>query len=449
MKKANALFLLLTLFLAPLSYSTTLELNKPSLNSRGYLFEIHGSNTIGAHLAPTLVEQWLRHHQFETIERRKTTLTNEVEIWARTPASGMTIKVKIAAHGSSTGFLKLQSNTADIAAASRPVKHSENALFPSINLAQYENETVLAIDGLAIIAHPALNISHLTITQLGQIFSGEITNWADLGGPNLDVTVHSRDGNSGTFDTFKALVLSRGYSLTEEALRYESNEALSRQVAMSPGAIGFTAFASIGQAKVIAIVDGESLPMPPVATSIATEDYPLSRRLYLYQANTENNYALDFLSFVKSQAGQRSVEQAGFVSQNLSEVQITPNEHMPQGYRFLVSQAHRLTTNFRFVPGTKQLDNKALDDLERLSNYMNRPENQTREVFLVGFVNKQSNEFRAQILSEARVQSVKNKLRLTGVETNAMTGYGELNPVSDNSDERYALRNQRVEVWIK
>jgi phosphate transport system substrate-binding protein len=430
------------------AFATVFDNEALTPNERGYLFEIHGSNTIGAELAPNLLSSWLAEHQFSDIEVKNTATVNEKEVWAKTPKNQQ-VKILVAAHGSGTGFAQIANTNADIAAASRPIKSKENDLFPKIDLTDYDTETVLAIDGLAIVIHPNLNIPALTITQVGQLFAGDITNWQQLNGPDLAVSVHARDNNSGTFDTFNALVLKRGFKLFSKAKRYESNSELANQVALEPGSIGFTALASVGKARPIAVIDGASQPMLPEASIIATEDYPLSRRLYLYHANSNNVFARDFLAFTKSKTGQEVVSKTGFVSQNLTELSIEPAKNLPTGYRFLIERSFRLTTNFRFTPGDKELDNKALDDIKRLQEYMERPENKDRSILLVGFVNKQHSEFRAQLLSEARVLKVKQHLNAIGIQTNALTGYGEINPVADNADERFSLRNLRVEVWIR
>jgi len=416
-------------------------------NERGYLFEIHGSNTIGAELAPSLIEGWLEDNSFSAIETM-TTDTNEKEV-SGISSTGETVKVFIAAHGSGTGFKKALANQADIAAASRPVKQSENDLFPKINLPDFETEVVLAIDGLAVIINPGIKIDELSINQVGRLFSGQITNWRELGGPNIAVSVHARDNNSGTYDTFKTLVLTRGFKLANTTVRYESNDVLSTMVTNTVGAIGFTSLASIGQSKAVKIMDGEASPIAPSYSAIATEDYPLARRLYLYQMNNKNRYALDFLSYVKTNKGQQIVGAVGFVSQNLQELTMKITGQLPAGYTFVTEKSKRITTNFRFNPNTKTLDNKAIDDLHRLAAYMNHPENITRRLILIGFSNQQKDEFKARLLSESRVIFVKRELGNLGVTASALTGYGQINPVASNDDLRYSLRNQRVEVWIR
>ncbi len=438
-------FLFLTLPI--LSYADVFDQNPATSNERGFLFEIHGSNTIGAELAPTLLTQWLQNHEFTDIQR-STLAENEQILSATKPGFG-SVSIFIAAHGSGTGFAQIKQGTADIAAASRPAKDSENDLFPNTDISDFEHETVVAIDGISVIVHPGNGIGSLTIDQIGQIFAGKINNWSELGGKNLRITVHARDDKSGTFDTFNTLVLKRGYQLSGEASRYESNQELANTVATLPGAIGFTSVATLGAAKALRIADGEGIAMAPTHTAIATEDYPLARRLYLYQVNTSNPFARDFLAFVKSVAGQSSVGDVGFISLNLEELPMTVQGELPAGYALITEKSKRITTNFRFIPGTKKLDNKALDDLGRLADYMKRPENQNRKLILIGFSNQQKDEFKARLLSESRVISVKRELDKLGVVSSALTGYGQINPIASNADIKYALRNQRVEVWIR
>lgn len=444
----NRLLLWLFLTFPLLSFADVFSEHRLTNNPRGYLLEIHGSNTIGAALAPALVEDWLSAHNFSNIETQNTGVENEKIVIGTSP-NGVPIKIFIAAHGSGTGFKKIDAGEADIAAASRPAKASENGLFPNKDVTDHDSETVLAIDGIAVIVNPRLPLEALTIEQVGQLFSGKISNWNQIGGPNLPVHVHARDDKSGTYDTFSSLVLSRGYELSETAKRYESNDLLSEIVSSTSGAIGFTSLASINNAKALKIADGESAAMAPQQAVIATEDYPLARRLYLYQVNSTNPFAKDLLAYAKSENGQNVVSRIGFVSQNLSELPMRVQGEIPAGYAFITENSNRLTTNFRFRADSKELDNKALDDLLRLSEFMALPENQNRKLILIGFSNKQRDEFKARLQSEARVIKVKRELAKIGVNSSALTGYGEINPVASNQDVKYALRNRRVEVWIR
>ncbi len=443
--------LLLTLVFASFFYFPANAQIQPfdeNMNLVGeYLFKIKGSNTIGAHLAPNLVKQYMAAKGATKINIQETDQENEQIVSGNFGTS--LIKVHVAAHGSGTGYKGLVSGDADIAASSRPAKSKEANLFSSLDLYSPNFEHVLAIDGLAVIVHPGLNLETLSIETVGQIFSSEITNWSELGGPDLEINVHARDNKSGTFDTFKSLVLKRGYKLTESAKRYESNDVLANTVATTPGAIGFTALANIGNAKALNISDTGASPLFPTKMNVATEDYPLARRLFFYSTNNSNPYAQEFINFALSAQGQNVVENIGFVSQDIISLKSSAADAMPAGYKLLSEQSQRLSVNFRFKETGYKLDNKALADVRRLKAFMDKEENRNKKLLLIGFSGQTENELRANVISELRVQKVRKALRELGLKAHAVTGYGDLNPVASNENEKYATKNHRVEVWIK
>lgn len=226
----------------------------------------------------------------EDIRRTPGERENELHLLGKS-RDGRLVRVELSAHGSSTGFAALLERHAELAAASRPVKDSEvRALAGFGDLRSPYAEQVIAIDGLAIILHPDNPLASLDTAQLAAVFAGEVRTWEELGGKGGAIRLYARDEQSGTYDTFKELVLaSHGKSLASDARRFESNDRLAAAVSADPHAIGFVGIASVGRARALAIADGESLPMAPQESLIATEDYPLSRRLFLYLKPGEKN----------------------------------------------------------------------------------------------------------------------------------------------------------------
>ncbi|WP_428240400.1 substrate-binding domain-containing protein [Gynuella sp.] len=447
MKKAQITFLLLFLCTSvPCSAATLEEIGKIPDNTP--LFTIHGSNTIGAHLGPNLIKAYLSTKGVKDTEINASGVENEQLVSGF--FNNRRVSVYVAAHGSSTGFKGLQSKKADLAAASRPVKNKESRLFPETNMVDGMHEFVLGIDGLAIIVHRNNPIERLNIDQLGQIFSGQISNWSEIGGPNRPIHVYARDSKSGTYDTFNSQVLGRGYKLSNKAQRFESNEKLSDQVARDLGGIGFTALATINNAKAIKVNDMGASAFFPDTTTIATEDYPLARRLYFYKATSNNPFVKDFLNFATGPEGQNIVEQTGFVSQNILSYQNHPAPDMPVGYRVLAQSSKRLSVNFRFQADAMELDNKARADVKRLKLFFEQPENANKQIILFGFSSETSHQIRASLTSELRVNKVKEALRSAGISNSIeLGGYGDINPVATNENTAYANKNNRVEVWIK
>jgi len=410
-----------------------------------HLFRIDGSNTIGAELAPALVRAWMTTHGAESVERLELR-ENETRLIGFVPDINAHVLVDIAAHGSGTGFKALAAGTSDIAAASRPVKAKEQALLPYVNLTDMQSEHIVGIDGLAIIVDPSNPFDELSVAELKRIFSGEVTDWSQLGGAQLPITVFARDDQSGTWDSFRHMVLGKT-ALTESAERFESNNELSDRVSSTRGAIGFVGLASVRQAKLMAVSAGDAPSLRPDKLTVATEDYALSRRLYLYSKGvSDNRFARDFLDFVAHE-GQAQVAAVGFVSQDV--VALTPANvaQLPSAMQSQVQGAYRLSVNFRFNAGSARLDNKAQRDIDRVLEFVSS--NEDAEILLFGFASESDNPGRAELLSKHRAMAVSRALRQAAVYPEALTGMGAQAPVANIEGNDGRQKNSRVEVWVK
>jgi phosphate transport system substrate-binding protein len=416
----------------------------------GPVLRIQGSNTIGAALGPALVEGLLSEQGLRKIHRETPDTANELRIVGET-VEGRRVVVEVAAHGSSTGFTALKAASADLAASSRPIKDGELASLQSLGDLKSPNaEQVIAIDGLAIILHPDNPLNQLDTVQLAHIFSGEVKTWEDLGGRGGPIHLYARDDQSGTYDTFKELVLSgRGKTLSSSAKRFESSEQLSDAVSADPKGIGFIGLPYVRQAKAVAIVDGQSQAMLPLNSLIATEDYPLSRRLFLYlPPNGKNPWANALVAFAQSTKGQAIVAANGFIAQTVQAMAVTPNALMPEGYQSLSRHAQRLSVNFRFEEGSASLDNKARQDLTRVLDYLKQHGKVDGQVTLVGFGDAKSDPVRADLLSKLRAMAVRRELVKNGVVFREIRGFGAEMPVAANSADEGRIKNRRVEVWV-
>lgn len=408
-----------------------------------------GSNTIGAALLPALVQGQLHAQQATAIEQQPGKRANETVITAR-DAHGQPVRIDIAAHGSSTGFIALGRGDADLAAASRPINDSEVRQLRALgDLRAAAAEQVIGLDGVAVIVHPDNPMPQLSTQQLAQIFSGQIQRWEQLGIAGGAIHLYARDDNSGTFETFKALVLEPQHNeLSTKARRFESSDELAAQVATDRQAIGFSSLASLHGAKVLAVAEGDAPAMLPERALVASEDYPLSRRLYFYLPANPKPQARALADFAQSQAGQAIVAQQGFVSQQIKALAVAPLADMPPRYRTLAQRAQRLSVNFRFQEGSASLDNKALRDVQRVAEYLRQAGKLQSKAVLVGFGDPKETPGRAALLSRLRAQAVRRELARDGVELLEVTGMGDELPVAGNELEQGRLRNRRVEVWV-
>ncbi len=441
-------FLALGIACHSLSGTASAALPIPADNSS--VLRIQGSNTIGAKLGPALIQGLFEEQGLSAIRIEAGAVENEQKIIGMT-TDGRSVSVEVAAHGSSTGFVGLKNGSADLAASSRPIKDSEAGELAHLgDLKSREAEQVIALDGLAIILHPNNPLGALRSDQVAQIFAGEIKDWAELGGLPGTINLYARDGNSGTYDTFKELVLNaHGKSLSTSAKRFESSEQLSDSVSRDFQGIGFIGLPYIRQAKALAIAVGESQPMLPSVTLIATEDYPLSRRLFLYnQPDMQNPWGQALVRFAHSPRGQAIVDQSGFIAQTVQAVSVSPSAAMPAAYQALVREAQRLSVNFRFQEGSSSLDNKALRDVERVLLYLKKQDKMKQKVVLVGFGDSKADPARATLLSKLRAMAVRRELARQGVIFKQITGLGEELPVAANDADEGRIKNRRVEVWV-
>lgn len=433
------LIFLLALFSVPSIYANTLT--------------IEGSNTIGAVLAPALVTGYL-----ESLGAAKVAVVegqeNERQITAQIKSNNargqglIDFRVEIAAHGSSTGFRALHNQQADIAAASRPAKKQEIAKLSGVTvLDSSRSEHIIGIDGLAIIVHPNNPINQLSVTQVAAIFSGEITNWAELGGRFGSINLYARDNQSGTWDSFKRMVLEK-QALAENTPRFEANDELSDAVSVDLNGIGFVGLPSVRRSKLIAVSDGTSAALKPNQLTVSTEDYALSRRLYFYtDDDSKNPHVMGFIHFVQSPQGQKIVAANGFISQNIKVVKPVNYSELPLDFQLLVGEeGQRLTVNFRFKEGSAALDNRALRDIQRLVDFsMHNPD---KKLILIGFGDEKKSKERSLLLSKLRAMAIRRELVKQGVYPKFNYGYGEQLPVASNQRQAGKLKNRRVEVWL-
>ncbi|WP_416363129.1 substrate-binding domain-containing protein [Pseudomonas sp. NFX183] len=435
----------LLLLILPL-YAVAAALPVPD---QGPALRIQGSNTIGAALGPALVMGMMQYQGLQAVHSEPGEGANEQRVIGKT-RQGRTVAIEVAAHGSSTGFAALKNLSADLAASSRPIKDSELVdLEPLGDLKSPEAEQVIAIDGLAIILNPQNPLNTLNTEQLAQIFNGEVDTWEALGGIGGPIHLYARDDQSGTYDTFKELVLRlRGKPLAP-AKRFESSEQLSDAVSQDPQGIGFIGLPYVRQAKAVAIVDGDSQPMLPLNSLIATEDYPLSRRLFFYlPPSSRNPWAKALVDFTQSSKGQAIVAANGFIAQQVQAISVEPRPSMPADYQAIAREAQRLSVNFRFEEGSASLDNKARQDLQRVVAYLKSHDKLHKQVTLVGFGDAKNDPQRAALLSKLRAMAVRRELVRNGVVLRDILGFGAQMPVAANTADEGRIKNRRVEVWV-
>ncbi len=218
------------------------------------------------------------------------------------------VNITVSESGSGNGAKSIMNGVCDIADMSRPMKDSEFKAAADKGIQPVAH--VVALDGLPVLVHPQNPIGELTIEQIRDIYTGKITNWKELGGPNLGIVVITRDTNSGTYETFEGMVMNKE-KITEKAEYVGSNGAIRQRVQSTPAAIGYAGLGFVDKTVKALKVNG----VYPSAGTVRTGEYPISRPLFMYT----NGYpklgspVYQFVTLYLTEDGQEMVDQIGFI----------------------------------------------------------------------------------------------------------------------------------------
>ncbi|MBK0398605.1 phosphate ABC transporter substrate-binding/OmpA family protein [Limibaculum sp. M0105] len=440
----------------------------------GAAFAIAGSNTIGDALMPALIEGYAFSMDAD-MENELGAVENESVLRIKSPDGREMAAIDVKAHGSNNAFQALADNAASIAMSSRVARDAEVAALAAAGIPDPRDgvgEHIVALDALTIVVHPDNPVQSLSTEDIAAIFGGDVTNWSEVGGPDMPINVNALGDDSGTMDTFNLLVLRpSGYAVAPSVRRFDDNAALSDAVSSDPAGIGITSLAYTRAARVLAVRQECGIVSSPTSFSIKTEEYPLVRRLYLYE-NPKNlpAHARNLIRFAQSDDAQPIIEESGFVSLSTESRKLAD-----EGERILYSiasdeefslplmremiaelrDAQRLSFAFRFTPGSSRLDPKSLADVKRLAEMIARGEFAGREVLLVGFTDAIGQFDLNRGLAVRRAQGVLDEIALAAgpaaLATTRVTvqGFGELTPVGCNETFQGRFANRRVEVWVR
>lgn len=216
------------------------------------------------------------------------------------------VDISVQGGGSGVGIASLIDGTTDIADSSRKIKDKEIAKAKEKGIIPHE--IVIAMDGIAVIVHPSNIISYLSREQIKAIYTGKVSNWAEIGGEDGKIVVVSRDTSSGTFEAFENLALDKE-KVRPDALTTASNQAVVMTVASSPNAIGYAGLGYLSKKVKPLRVD----KVECTRETILSGAYPLSRPLYMYTNGSPEGKIKQFVDFILSEEGQKLVEEEGFV----------------------------------------------------------------------------------------------------------------------------------------
>jgi len=242
---------------------------------------IKGSDTLGAKLVPMLAEDY--------------------------KARNSGVAFEIAAEGSTTGITAIIDSTAQIGMSSRRAKPTESsaALAKGVTL----KPTIVAFDGIGVIVNGGNSVTSLTKRQVEQIFTGDITDWSQVGGTPGKISIYTRNTSSGTYSDFKELAMKkRDYAGSSQKMA--GNEQIAAEVAKNPNGIGYVGLAYLHDPGIKTVAIDGALP---TEESVIAKKYPYARPTFYYTNGDPSGEAAKFVEFTLSDEGQRVVRKVGFV----------------------------------------------------------------------------------------------------------------------------------------
>jgi phosphate transport system substrate-binding protein len=252
----------------------------------GQKLVIKGSDTLGAKLVPQAAEAFKTTHPDVAFE--------------------------IAAEGSTTGIAAITDSTAQIGMSSRRAKPVEisAALAKGVTM----KPTIVAYDGMAVIVNEANPVTELTLRQVEQIFTGDVTDWTAVGGNPGKFSIYTRNTSSGTYSDWKELAMKkRDYASSSQKMA--GNEQIAAEVAKNPNGIGYVglAYTHAPGIRVVGIVGKDKIAVLPSNQTVQAKTYPYARPTFFYTNGDPSGLTAEFVDFMLGAEGQALVQKVGFV----------------------------------------------------------------------------------------------------------------------------------------
>ncbi|GHF33616.1 phosphate ABC transporter substrate-binding/OmpA family protein [Seohaeicola zhoushanensis] len=445
-------------------------------NLQDYVAEIlfSGSSTMAEVLLPALVEGFaLRSgHQAERRDLDESHFQYEL----KAPETGRTLaRFIFRVTNTDEGFADLLADEADLVMALREIRPSERARAIEAgmgDLTQPGRARVVALDAMVPVVAPDNPVREISAVQLAQVFSGQITNWADLGGPDAPITLHLAAEGTGLAQVAEDTLLRPGrLHLAEGAERHAPTSKLVEAVMKDPFGIGLASFAETGETRVLPLAGGCGFSLEATRRSIKTEDYPLTSPMFLYQpARRLPKMGRAFLSYVGSPMAQIVIRRAGFVDQahetiglglqgdRLANAILAAGREVPldelQRMIGVLKPMTRLSLSFRFEPGSARPDAQSRTNILLLAEAIEAGAFDASTLTFVGFSDGDGPAGSNMRIARARAEAVRNAVvkaaqAAPGEVATHVEVFGEALPMACDDSDWGRKVNRRVEVWLR
>ena len=215
------------------------------------------------------------------------------------------VRINVSGGGSGAGIEAAGNGAADIGMSSRALKQEEFDKFVGIK------DITICQDGISVIVHPNSPMKDITIEQVKAIYAGEVTNWKEVGGPDVAITVVTREEGSGTRGAFEEIVLGKT-PMTQKVTVQSSTGAVRTAVAADVNAIGYVSMGSMSDDVRALVVDGAEA----TAANVQNGNYKISRPFLFLVEGEMDEVSQAFVDYILSADGQEIIAKEGFISVN-------------------------------------------------------------------------------------------------------------------------------------
>lgn len=219
--------------------------------------------------------------------------------------------IQVSGGGSGTGIAALLNSATDVCQSSRDMKEKEHKLAEEKGLKTYRIS--VALDGIAVFLQEKNPVTELSFAQLKGIYTGAITNWKEVGGPDARIIVYGRENNSGTYAFFKEHVLDEE-DFSDYTQTLPGTAAVVNAVSKDPNGIGYGGIAWATGVKYAAVRKGDNDPaIVPTMEAVSNGTYPISRDLYWFFAAKPEGELKNLVNWALSEEGQKVAADMDYV----------------------------------------------------------------------------------------------------------------------------------------